>query len=89
ERWGGEQLRTAGARALAMRPSLWLADEPSGNLDAPNAERLHDLLAALTGETGVGVVVVTHNRSLAARATRVWQLEAGRLRAGSADDGGM
>ncbi|MGA1360573.1 MAG: ABC transporter ATP-binding protein [Gemmatimonadaceae bacterium] len=86
---GGEQQRTAVARALAMRPSLLLADEPSGNLDAPNAERLHDLLAALTGETGVGVVVVTHNRSLAARATRVWQLEAGRLRAGSADDGGM
>jgi len=86
---GGEQQRTAVARALAMRPSLLLADEPSGNLDAHNAERLHDLLAELTGETGVGVVVVTHNRSLAARATRVLQLEAGRLRAGAADDGGM
>lgn len=86
---GGEQQRTAVARALAMRPSLLLADEPSGNLDAHNAERLHDLLAELTGETGVGVVVVTHNRSLAARATRVLQLEAGRLRAGAADDGGI
>ncbi|MBM3899417.1 MAG: ABC transporter ATP-binding protein [Gemmatimonadetes bacterium] len=86
---GGEQQRTAVARALAMRPSLLLADEPSGNLDAHNAERLHDLLAELTRETGVGVVVVTHNRSLAARATRVLQLAEGRLRAEAADDGGI
>ena len=85
---GGEQQRTAVARALAMRPSLLLADEPSGNLDAHNAERLHDLFAELTRETGVGVVVVTHNRSLAARATRVLQLAEGRLRAEAADDGG-
>jgi lipoprotein-releasing system ATP-binding protein len=49
---------------------------------------LHDLLAELTRETGVGVVVVTHNRSLAARATRVLQLAEGRLRAEAADDGG-
>lgn len=86
---GGEQQRTAVARALAMRPALVLADEPSGNLDAPNAERLHDLLAEVTRELGVGVVVVTHNRSLAARATRVWQLAAGRLRPGDADEGGF
>jgi len=85
---GGEQQRTAVARALAARPALLLADEPSGNLDVHNAERLHDLLAELTRETGVGVVVVTHNRSLAARASRVLQLAEGRLRPESADDGG-
>jgi len=85
---GGEQQRTAVARALATRPALLLADEPSGNLDVRNAERLHDLLAELTRETGVGVVVVTHNRSLAARASRVLQLAEGRLRPEAADDGG-
>jgi len=79
---GGEQQRTAVARALAMRPALLLADEPSGNLDHQNAERLHDLLAEVAREFGVAVVVVTHNASLAARASRVLTLEAGRLEAG-------
>lgn len=77
---GGEQQRTAVARALAARPALLLADEPSGNLDHQNAERLHDLLVEVAGEYGVAVVVVTHNASLASRATRVLALEAGRLR---------
>ena len=85
---GGEQQRTAVARALATRPSLLLADEPSGNLDAQNAERLHDLLVSLAQETEVGVVAVTHNRALAARATRVLRLAEGRLHEGAADDGG-
>ena len=67
------------ARALAMRPDLVLADEPSGNLDHANAEGLHDLLAALTQELSLAVVVVTHNRSLAARADRRLLLEDGRL----------
>ena len=74
-----EQQRTAVARALAMRPALLLADEPSGNLDHLNAERLHDLLAEVAGAFGVGVVVVTHNASLAARASRVLSLDDGRL----------
>ncbi len=76
---GGEQQRTAVARALAARPAVLLADEPSGNLDQPNAERLHDLFAALASEMGLGLVVVTHNLSLAARANRVLSLEEGRL----------
>ena len=76
---GGEQQRTAVARALAMRPDLLLADEPSGNLDHANAEALHDLLAQLTGEFSLGAVVVTHNRSLASRAQRRLLLEDGRL----------
>jgi len=76
---GGEQQRTAVARALAADPSVLLADEPSGNLDHGNSERLHDLFVQLTRELEIAMVVVTHNRSLAARADRVLQLEEGRL----------
>lgn len=76
---GGEQQRTAVARALAVEPALLLADEPSGNLDMHNAERLHDLFAELAGDQSLGIVVVTHNPSLAARANRTLVLEGGRL----------
>ena len=76
---GGEQQRTAVARALAMDPAVLLADEPSGNLDHANSERLHDLFAELARDLEIGMVVVTHNRSLAARADRVLLLEDGRL----------
>ncbi len=76
---GGEQQRAAVARALAAEPALLLADEPSGNLDLHNAERLHDLFAELAGDLALGLVVVTHNQSLAARADRALLLEGGRL----------
>jgi lipoprotein-releasing system ATP-binding protein len=76
---GGEQQRTAVARALAADPAVLLADEPSGNLDHHNSERLHDLFTELAHELELGMVIVTHNRSLAARADRVLQLEDGRL----------
>ena len=76
---GGEQQRTAVARALAAAPAVLLADEPSGNLDHMNSDRLHDLFAELARELEIAMVVVTHNRSLAARADRVVQLEDGRL----------
>jgi lipoprotein-releasing system ATP-binding protein len=76
---GGEQQRTAVARALALDPAVFLADEPSGNLDHANAEMLHDLLAKLARELEIAMVVVTHNRSLARRADRALHLEDGVL----------
>ncbi|MEP7001231.1 MAG: ABC transporter ATP-binding protein [bacterium] len=76
---GGEQQRTAVARALAADPAVLLADEPSGNLDHMNSERLHDLFAELARELEIAMVVVTHNRALAARADRILQLEDSQL----------
>jgi len=76
---GGEQQRTAVARALATDPAVLLADEPSGNLDHMNSERLHELFSELSRELEVAMVVVTHNRALAARADRILQLEDARL----------
>ncbi len=76
---GGEQQRTAVARALSTDPQVVLADEPSGNLDHANGELLHDLLSEVVNDLEIGMIVVTHNRSLAARANRVLMLESGRL----------
>jgi lipoprotein-releasing system ATP-binding protein len=76
---GGEQQRVAVARALATDPLVVLADEPSGNLDHHNSERLHELFATLARKFETALVVVTHNRLLAARADRVLAMEEGRL----------
>ncbi len=76
---GGEQQRCAVARALVHDPGVVLADEPSGNLDHANSERLHELFFRLAREYETAVVVVTHNRQLAARADRILLLEDGRL----------
>ena len=76
---GGEQQRAAVARALATDPLVVLADEPSGNLDHANSERLHELFARLAREFETALVVVTHNRLLASRADRVMSLDGGRL----------
>ena len=85
---GGEQQRTAVARALAAHPGVVLADEPSGNLDRANGERLHDLLAEVVRDLQVGMVVVTHNMSLAERARSVYQLKEGRLAQIAGGEGG-
>ena len=76
---GGEQQRVAVARALVGRPVVVLADEPSGNLDPETGERLHDVLLEACRERDAAMVLVTHNRELAARADRVLRLESGQL----------
>jgi lipoprotein-releasing system ATP-binding protein len=78
---GGEQQRAAVARALVTEPALLLADEPSGNLDERNAEQLHAMFAGLARNFRTAVVVVTHNRALAARADRILRLSEGVLAA--------
>ena len=83
---GGEQQRTAVARALAASPSVLLADEPSGNLDHSNSERLHSLLVELARDFDIAMAVVTHNRSLARRAHRTLLLEDGKLREANIDE---
>ncbi|HSH45437.1 MAG TPA: ABC transporter ATP-binding protein [Longimicrobiales bacterium] len=76
---GGEQQRVAVARALANRPAVVIADEPSGNLDSNTSEQLHDLFFRLRAEHGVALVLATHNRELADRTDRVLRLKDGTL----------
>jgi lipoprotein-releasing system ATP-binding protein len=74
---GGEEQRTAVARALATRPLVVLADEPSGNLDRASGEELHDLIWRLRDSIGQTFVIVTHNPELFGRADRVIALRDG------------
>jgi len=76
---GGEQQRVAVARALANRPSVVLADEPSGNLDVHTSDHLHELFFGLRDEHGVALVIATHDQELAARADRIMLVDDGRL----------
>jgi lipoprotein-releasing system ATP-binding protein len=77
---GGEQQRVAVARALVARPSLFLADEPTGNLDEATASDLQRLIREMHAEHGLTSIIVTHNPVLAASCDRVLKLEAGRLK---------
>ncbi len=76
---GGEQQRTAIARALANQPKLLLADEPTGNLDPKTSEHVFGDLIGLIEQSGVAALIATHNMDLARRMHRVLRLEAGRL----------
>jgi len=76
---GGERQRAAVVRALINRPKLLLADEPTGSLDGPAAERLARLLVELNAEDGVTLIVVTHSEALADCMARVLELRRGRL----------
>jgi putative ABC transport system ATP-binding protein len=76
---GGEQQRVALARAFVMRPAVLLADEPTGSLDFATGETVMNLMFELNREAGTTLVLVTHDRGIAARCDRQLRIEAGRL----------
>ena len=74
---GGEQQRVAIARALVNSPTLLLADEPTGNLDSTNSQKVFDLLLQFAQEEGIAVLLVTHNPELAQRCDRTLRMKDG------------
>ena len=76
---GGEQQRVALARAFVVRPSVLLADEPTGSLDFATGETVMELMFALNREAGTTLVLVTHDRGIAQRCDRQLRIEAGRV----------
>lgn len=74
---GGEQQRTAIARAIAMNPAVLFADEPSGNLDSATKEEIHRLFFSLRNDFGQTIVVVTHDEGLAGMCDRICRLSDG------------
>ncbi|MBU2891138.1 ABC transporter ATP-binding protein [Celeribacter halophilus] len=76
---GGEQQRVAFCRALANRPGLLLADEPTGNLDPETSALVFDVLMGLVRDEGLSALIATHNLELAAKMDRVVRLDAGRI----------
>jgi lipoprotein-releasing system ATP-binding protein len=76
---GGEKQRVAVARALINDPRIILADEPSGSLDSKNKEELHQLLFDLRDKFGLTVIIVTHDKELAALSDRVIEMKDGRV----------
>ena len=76
---GGEQQRVALARAFVVKPSVLLADEPTGSLDFATGETILSLMMALNQELGTTLILVTHDQQLAARCGRRVVIEAGRV----------
>jgi ABC-type lipoprotein export system ATPase subunit len=76
---GGEQQRVAIARALVNRPDWLLADEPTGNLDTRNSENIVKLLRTYQQEHGSGIVLITHDQTLADQADRIIEMRDGRI----------
>jgi lipoprotein-releasing system ATP-binding protein len=76
---GGQQQRTAIARALMNRPKLVLADEPTGNLDSETSARVYRLLRDINEEIGTTFLVVTHDRRIAERTDRIIEIKDGRI----------
>jgi putative ABC transport system ATP-binding protein len=81
---GGEQQRVAIARAFVMRPEVLFADEPTGNLDSATGDRIGRLLFDLNAEAKTTLVLVTHERDLAARCDRTIRIDAGKVEASQA-----
>jgi lipoprotein-releasing system ATP-binding protein len=75
----GECQRTAVVRALINQPRLLLADEPTGSLDADNADQLSDLLAELNREQNIALIIVTHSMELAGKMDKIYKLREGKL----------
>jgi putative ABC transport system ATP-binding protein len=76
---GGEQQRVALARAFVVQPGILLADEPTGSLDHATGDSIMNLMFELNAELGTSLVLVTHDRSIAARCQRVITIEAGQI----------
>lgn len=76
---GGEQQRVSIGRALVYKPSIILADEPTGNLDKKNSEEVLNLLKLFSKKYGITVVMITHDLSMAASADRIIRLEDGKI----------
>ena len=76
---GGQQQRVAIGRSIITKPSLLLADEPTGNLDSKNSEQVIDLLEKVCREQGTTLIIVTHDEKIAQRADRIIKIEDGKI----------
>ncbi|OJU16386.1 MAG: lipoprotein ABC transporter ATP-binding protein LolD [Clostridiales bacterium 43-6] len=76
---GGQQQRTAIARALLNNPPIILADEPTGNLDSASTENIYELLRDINGKMGTTFVIITHDRRIAEKADRIVEITDGRI----------